>query len=154
MCPFGWPFSDVSTRRRSRSPHAVNVHCSPSSEHFTHSTKSRILYWLTWQFICLSTLCVPSVYKPSVLCEQFLFSTDVDDFPRTRHLYTVDVPSLAPFAATAALHAKQVDYPTKLSKMQNVSNITLFVSENFGGDSTIINYLGFKGESTNVRMTT
>lgn len=44
----------------------------------------------------------------------------------------------------------QVDYPTKLSKMQNVSDITLFVSQNFGADSTVITYLGFKGEGTNV----
>lgn len=44
--------------------------------------------------------------------------------------------------------SKQVDYPTKLSKMQNVSDITLFVPSNFGADSTVITYLGFKGEST------
>lgn len=42
----------------------------------------------------------------------------------------------------------QVDYPTKLAKMQNVSDITLFVPSNFGADSTIITYLGFKGENT------
>lgn len=45
----------------------------------------------------------------------------------------------------------QVDYPTKLSKMQNVSDITIFVPQNFGADSTIITYLGFKGEDTKVR---
>lgn len=45
----------------------------------------------------------------------------------------------------------QVDYPTKLSKMQNVSDITLFVPSNFGADSTIITYLGFKGENTKAR---
>lgn len=42
----------------------------------------------------------------------------------------------------------KVDYPTKLAKMQNVSDITLFVPSNFGADSTVITYLGFKGEST------
>ena len=44
-----------------------------------------------------------------------------------------------------------MDYPTKLAKMQNVSDITLFVPSNFGADSTIISYLGFKGESTKAR---
>ena len=48
----------------------------------------------------------------------------------------------------------QVDYPTKLSKMQNVSDITLFVPSNFGADSTVITYLGFKGESTKASGTT
>ncbi|CAM9964479.1 unnamed protein product [Discosporangium mesarthrocarpum] len=45
----------------------------------------------------------------------------------------------------------EVDYPTKMTKMQNVSDITLFVPENFGADSTIISYLGFKGVDTKLR---
>lgn len=45
-----------------------------------------------------------------------------------------------------------MDYPTKLAKMQNVSDITLFVPSNFGADSTVITYLGFKGESTKARV--
>lgn len=48
-------------------------------------------------------------------------------------------------------NAFQVDYPTKLSKMQNVSDITLFVPQNFGADSTVMTYLGFKGEGTKAR---
>lgn len=35
--------------------------------------------------------------------------------------------------------------------MQNVSDITLFVPQNFGADSTVITYLGFKGEGTKAR---
>ncbi len=30
-------------------------------------------------------------------------------------------------------------------------DITLFVSENFGGDQSLMYYIGFKGESTNIK---
>ncbi|CAM9308466.1 unnamed protein product [Choristocarpus tenellus] len=38
-----------------------------------------------------------------------------------------------------------------MSKMQNVSEITLYVPDNFGAASTVLSYLGFKGESTKLR---
>jgi hypothetical protein len=43
-----------------------------------------------------------------------------------------------------------IDYPLKLSKFQNVSTLTIFVAENFGGDCTSISYVGLKGEVTSV----
>jgi hypothetical protein len=44
-----------------------------------------------------------------------------------------------------------VEYPAKMSKMQNVSSLTIFLPETFGADTTIVTFLGFKGESTNAR---
>lgn len=44
-----------------------------------------------------------------------------------------------------------LDYPVTARKFQNVSSITLFFSDNFGGDRTTITYLGFKGNSTEAR---
>lgn len=39
---------------------------------------------------------------------------------------------------------------TRYSKFQSVANITLHFPENFGGDTTQIHYIGFKGEATQV----
>jgi len=44
-----------------------------------------------------------------------------------------------------------IDYPLKVSKFQNVSSLTIFFSENGGGDVTSVSYVGFKGEITSVR---
>jgi hypothetical protein len=44
-----------------------------------------------------------------------------------------------------------IDYPLKVSKFQNVSSLTIFVSENCGADLTSISYIGFKGEVTTAR---
>lgn len=38
----------------------------------------------------------------------------------------------------------------RYSKFQSVANITLHFPENFGGDTTQIHYIGFKGEATQV----
>jgi hypothetical protein len=38
------------------------------------------------------------------------------------------------------------EYHTKVTKFQNVRNITLFIDANFGGDTTLLNYVGFKGD--------
>lgn len=38
----------------------------------------------------------------------------------------------------------------RYSKFQSVGNITLHFPENFGGDTTQIEYIGFKGEATQV----
>jgi hypothetical protein len=42
------------------------------------------------------------------------------------------------------------EYPTKLTKFASVRNITLFFDSNFGAVTTMIHYLGFKGEWTAV----
>ncbi|CAM9658370.1 unnamed protein product [Laminaria digitata] len=59
-----------------------------------------------------------------------------------------DLPAVQTLEMVRDSGGVEVDYPTKLSKMQNVSDITLFVPNNFGAESTVITYLGFKGEST------
>lgn len=38
----------------------------------------------------------------------------------------------------------------RYSKFQSVANITLHFPESFGGDTTQIHYIGFKGEATQV----
>lgn len=45
-----------------------------------------------------------------------------------------------------------IEYTTKATKFSNVRNITLFFPENFGEDTSIIRYLGFKGEWSEVRL--
>ena len=44
-----------------------------------------------------------------------------------------------------------VDYPVKPSVFQHVNNVTLFFSDNFGGDHTSLSYLGFLGEDLKVK---
>ncbi|KAJ3063369.1 hypothetical protein HK102_008499, partial [Quaeritorhiza haematococci] len=44
---------------------------------------------------------------------------------------------------------KVPEYPTRIAKFTNVRNLTLFFPDNFGGeDVTRINYIGLKGEFT------
>ncbi|KAF7817401.1 PITH domain-containing protein 1 [Senna tora] len=44
-----------------------------------------------------------------------------------------------------------LEYQTRYSKFQSVGNITLHFPENFGGDTTKIQYIGFKGEATQLK---
>eukprot|EP00455_Lapot_gusevi_P036335 TRINITY_DN4039_c0_g1_i3.p1 TRINITY_DN4039_c0_g1~~TRINITY_DN4039_c0_g1_i3.p1 ORF type:complete len:143 (-),score=11.90 TRINITY_DN4039_c0_g1_i3:88-516(-) len=44
-----------------------------------------------------------------------------------------------------------IDYPTNVRKFQNVSMLCLHFPENGGADSTRINYIGLKGDSTGAR---
>eukprot|EP00741_Cyanophora_paradoxa_P005696 tig00000903_g5522.t1 len=41
-----------------------------------------------------------------------------------------------------------IEYPLKIAKFQNVTDLTMFFSENFGADSTRIYYIGLKGSYT------
>lgn len=43
-----------------------------------------------------------------------------------------------------------VEYGTRITKFTSVRNITLFFPENYGEDTSIIRYIGFKGEWTEV----
>lgn len=52
---------------------------------------------------------------------------------------------------TDSLEIGCVDYPVKPSSFQHVNNITLFFSDNFGGDHTSLSYLGFSGEDLKVK---
>jgi PITH domain len=62
-----------------------------------------------------------------------------------------DVPPVQANELVADSGGIEVDYPTKYSKMQNVSSISIYFSDNFGADATIVSFLGFKGESTHFR---
>ncbi|KAE9594562.1 hypothetical protein Lal_00037452 [Lupinus albus] len=44
-----------------------------------------------------------------------------------------------------------LEYQTRYSKFQSVANITLHFPDNFGGDTTKIHYIGFKGEATQLK---
>ncbi|XP_075486710.1 uncharacterized protein LOC142526299 isoform X3 [Primulina tabacum] len=44
-----------------------------------------------------------------------------------------------------------LEYQTRYSRFQSVGNITLHFSENFGGHTTQIRYIGLKGEATQLR---
>ncbi|KAM7276935.1 hypothetical protein ACFE04_018801 [Oxalis oulophora] len=44
-----------------------------------------------------------------------------------------------------------LEYQTRYSKFQSVGSITLHFPENFGGDTTQIKYIGFKGEATQLK---
>lgn len=43
-----------------------------------------------------------------------------------------------------------VEYGTKVTKFSSVRSITLFFPENFGEDTSIVRFIGFKGEWTEV----
>lgn len=45
----------------------------------------------------------------------------------------------------------ELEYQTRYSKFQSVGNITLHFPESFGGDTTQIRYIGFKGEATQLK---
>ncbi|XP_010526065.1 PREDICTED: PITH domain-containing protein 1 [Tarenaya hassleriana] len=44
-----------------------------------------------------------------------------------------------------------LEYQTRFSKFQGVGNITLHFPDSFGGDTTQIRYIGFKGEATQLK---
>ncbi|XP_073026021.1 uncharacterized protein [Primulina eburnea] len=44
-----------------------------------------------------------------------------------------------------------LEYQTRYSRFQSVGNITLHFSDNFGGHTTQIRYIGLKGEATQLR---
>ncbi|CDH58199.1 duf1000-domain-containing protein [Lichtheimia corymbifera JMRC:FSU:9682] len=44
-----------------------------------------------------------------------------------------------------------VEYATRITKFTNVRNITLFFPDNFGNDTSIIRFIGFKGEWSEIK---
>ena len=40
----------------------------------------------------------------------------------------------------------RLEYQTRITKFQNVTNLTLYFPSNFGNDTTIISYIGLKGD--------
>lgn len=45
-----------------------------------------------------------------------------------------------------------IEYGVRITKFTSVRNIILYFPENFGEDTSIIRYIGFKGEWTEVRI--
>ena len=84
--------------------------------------------------------CSPSNVK-------FMVNRDDVDFTNA-----ADLPA-AQTVELIAEHAAQVgaDYPLKQHKFNNVTSLTIFVTDSYGGDSTRINFLGFKGTGTGIR---
>ncbi|CAO3599888.1 unnamed protein product [Absidia cylindrospora] len=48
-------------------------------------------------------------------------------------------------------HDEVVEYGTRVTKFTNVRNLTLFFPDNFGADTSVIRYVGFKGEWTEMK---
>lgn len=46
---------------------------------------------------------------------------------------------------------RDIEYPTQISRFQNVSRLSLYVADNHGGDHTCIYYIGLSGVSTNFK---
>mmetsp|Transcript_16851 Transcript_16851/g.28920 ORF Transcript_16851/g.28920 Transcript_16851/m.28920 type:complete len:224 (+) Transcript_16851:275-946(+) len=61
-----------------------------------------------------------------------------------------EMPGVQTFELTEDFEG-EIDYPVRASKFQNISSLTIYVSENFGADSTKITFLGLKGEGTTAR---
>ncbi|KAL0077001.1 galactose-binding domain-like protein [Phycomyces blakesleeanus] len=48
-------------------------------------------------------------------------------------------------------HNDVLEYSTRITKFTNVRTLTLFFPDNFGGDTSIVRFLGFKGEWTELK---
>ncbi|CAO3660324.1 unnamed protein product [Rhizopus stolonifer] len=91
--------------------------------------------------ICIRTDCTESA--PSKL-KVFINREDVD----------FDVAeSYSPVQEFELVQASNdvVEYGVRVTKFSSVRNITLFFPENFGEDTSIVRYIGFKGEWTEVK---
>lgn len=96
----------------------------------------------------LKSFCIVSSEKSRGPAKVKLFvNRDDIDFDSAKDMDpTQEVELVEDFSAA-------VDYPLVPSKFKGVSSITLFFPENFTGDedeSTMMSYLGFKGEGTEV----
>ncbi|CDJ41429.1 hypothetical protein, conserved [Eimeria tenella] len=61
-----------------------------------------------------------------------------------------DVECIQEVELTTDFHGA-VEYPLKVTKLQNTSSIVLYFPENFGGDCTEIFYIGLRGVGSNYR---
>jgi hypothetical protein len=76
-----------------------------------------------------------------------------DEAPRTVKLYVnrdVDFESAEAAVATHVISmpstmSDEAEFPLSLAKFNNVGSLSLFVSDNFGGDVCRLQYVGFKG---------
>jgi hypothetical protein len=75
----------------------------------------------------------------------FVNRDDVDFSSAADMLAAQDVELLEELEAQYA-----ADYPLKQHKFNGVESVTLFVADSFGGDSSRISFLGFKGSCTGI----
>ncbi len=76
-----------------------------------------------------------------------------DQAPRTVKLYVnrdIDFESSESAAATHTINmpttmSDEAEFPLSLAKFNNVSSLSLFVSDNYGGDVCSLQYVGLKG---------
>ena len=76
-----------------------------------------------------------------------------DEAPRTVKLYVnrdIDFDSAQSVAPTHSISmpstmSDEAEFPLSLAKFNNVSSLSLLVSDNFGGDVCRLQYVGLKG---------
>eukprot|EP00518_Triparma_eleuthera_P020617 CAMPEP_0197570766 /NCGR_PEP_ID=MMETSP1320-20131121/41292_1 /TAXON_ID=91990 /ORGANISM="Bolidomonas sp., Strain RCC2347" /LENGTH=198 /DNA_ID=CAMNT_0043133219 /DNA_START=118 /DNA_END=710 /DNA_ORIENTATION=- len=71
--------------------------------------------------------------------------SNAEDLPPAQTLSLVDPDQHLQFGAGS------LDYPLRASKFQAASSLTFFFPDSFGGDRTVITYVGFKGIAMNMR---
>nr|CAG8457982.1 15822_t:CDS:10 [Entrophospora candida] len=89
----------------------------------------------------------------------FIKSDSGEDCPRLLKVYInredIDFDNVESFTATQEWELIQTndvaEYQTRITKMYNVRNITLYFQENYGGETTKLFYVGFKGEWTEIK---
>ncbi|RIB16202.1 galactose-binding domain-like protein [Gigaspora rosea] len=79
----------------------------------------------------------PSKMKAYINREDIDFDT-VDSYTATQEWELISSPD-------------NIEYVTRMTKMYNVRNLTLYFPENFGDDITRIFYIGLKGEWTEIK---
>ncbi|CAG8631694.1 23723_t:CDS:2 [Cetraspora pellucida] len=80
----------------------------------------------------------PSKMKAYINREDIDFDT-VDSYTATQEWELISNPD-------------NIEYITRMAKMYNVRNLTLYFPENFGDDVTRIFYIGLKGEWTEIKF--
>ncbi|ORX56815.1 DUF1000-domain-containing protein [Hesseltinella vesiculosa] len=96
--------------------------------------------------IKLRTICLrtdPSDQAPSTM--KVFVNRDDMDFDAAESYTAVQTWELVQQVDQVA------EYQTRITKFTNVRNLTLFFPDNFGGDTSIIRFLGFKGEWTEMK---
>ncbi|KAL5674530.1 hypothetical protein ACJX0J_018836, partial [Zea mays] len=96
-------------------------------------------FWWNIIFICSHPKNVK--YVISLLFSLFINREGID-FSDAQNMQPVQEWELAENLQGA------LEYQTRYSRFQGVANLTLHFSDNFGGDTTKIYYIGLRGEAT------
>jgi len=62
-----------------------------------------------------------------------------------------NVSDISPVQEWDLVEAGEIEYPTKIAKFNNVTDLTIYISDNYGANTTKIYYIGFKGDFTPVK---